>query len=208
MWLTDVKKSLEPRQGFISSSRANIERQLDSFQSPSPWQRLFRRYTPQRWAFNVTAPVILVILLALIINSLVLTAKLSIPGDPLYSTKLFLEDVHLAFTVDQADKTALYILYSRERTTEFVELVMIGDYEVLPSAAARMEADIIASLRSIQDLRKQDNRLDQTMTAEMRATLSNEIFLLNILQRASPPTAYPGIELAINDARTGLIALR
>lgn len=208
VWLIDAKKNLEPRQGFIPSTRTGLERRLDTIHPKGAWQRLYRRYTPGRWAFNVTAPVILVILLALIVNSFILTARLSIPGDPLYSSKLVLEDLRLALTFNRADKTALYIQYSRERTTEFVELVLEGNYQVLPSAASHMETEIIAALRSIQSLSYQDIYVEQPMASEMRTTLSNEIFMLNILQHSSPPSAYPGIEIAINIAQNGLLALR
>jgi hypothetical protein len=207
LWLKQARISCATRPGFIIDSRKYLETKIGSMQPISFWKRISMRYTPGRWVFNVTAPVILLVLLALIFNSLVLTARLSIPGDPLYSTKLLLEDLHLAFTFNQADKTALYIQYSQERTTEFVQLILEGDYQVLPYAASRMETDIIASLHSIQDLSQQDVYLVQSMTGDMRETLSNEIFMLNILQRASPPSASPDIELAINVAQSGLLAL-
>jgi hypothetical protein len=119
-----------------------------------------------------------------------------------------LEDSRLAFTFNQADKTALYIQYSRERTTEFVQLVLEGDYKDLPVQATRMETELIASLRSIQKLSPEGVYTEQPMSSELRETLSNEILLLTTLQRASPPSAYPGIELAINVAQTGVLALR
>jgi hypothetical protein len=208
LWLSDANKNLEPRPGFIASSRSYMERQFETIQPQGPWQRLLRRYTPQRWAFNVTAPVILIVLLALIVNSVILTARLSIPGDSLYSTKLLMEDIRLAFTFNQVDKTNLYLQYSRERATEFVELVLEGDYQGLPAQASRMETEIIASLRSAQNLSPEGVYAEQTMTSELRDTLSNEILMLTMLERASPPSAYTGIELAINVAQTGVLALR
>ncbi len=207
LWLTDAKKNLEPPQGFIISSRACMEIQLEAIQPQGFWYRLLKRYTPQRWVFNVAAPIVLVLLLALIINSLVLTARLSIPGESLYSTKILLENLQLALTFDQAKKTDLYIQYSRERTTEFVELVLEGDYEVLPTAAARSESEIIAYLHSINKLKNQNLTEELPKKAELKETLSNEIYILNILKGSSPPTAYPGIELAIQAAQSGLFAL-
>ncbi len=208
LWLKQARISCGTRPGFIIDSRKYLETQIQLMPPNSFWRRLMMRYSPQRWVFNVGAPVIIILLLALIINSLVLTARLSIPGEPLYSTKLLLEDVRLAFTINQVDKTNLYIQLSRERTTEFVELVLEGNYEVLPAAASRVETDMIASLRSIQAVSNQDISTEQSMAADMRETLTNEIFMLNLLKSSSPPTASPGIELAIRVAQSGLMALR
>lgn len=208
LWLNQARISCATRPGFIFDSRKYLETKIGSMEPISFWKRISMRYTPQRWVFNVTTLVILVVMLALIVNSAILTARLSIPGDPLYTTKLVLEDVRLALTFNHADKTNLYLQYSRERATEFVELVLEGDYQALPAQASRMETELIASLRSIQNLSPEGINAEQPMTSELRDTLSSEILLLTTLERASPPTAYPGIELAINVAQTGLLALR
>ncbi len=131
--MENTKKNLEPRPGIIASSRKYIEDQYVKVQTHGLLQRIFRQHTAQRWVFNFASPVILVLLLILIINNLILTARLSLPGDPLYTTKLLLEDIHLAFTFNPVEKTNLYIQLSRERTTEFVDLVLEGDYEMLPA---------------------------------------------------------------------------
>jgi len=207
-WLLNAKKNFEPRQGFISSSRQYMEQQFETIRPHGFWQRLSRRFTTQRWVFNIAAPIIVLLLLALVINSAILTARLSIPGDPFYSTKLLTEDIQLALTFDQVDKTDLYMQFSRDRTTEFVELVLEGDYELLPPAATRLETEIIASLHSINDMPLQNQAVEHPMILQLRETLTNEIFMLNMLKSTSPTTAYPGIELAIQVAQSGLMALR
>ena len=207
LWLVNLKKNLEPRDSFILSSRKYIENQFTTIQPQGFWQRIFRLRSPKRWVFNIAAPVVLVLLFSLIINSLVLTARLSIPGDPLYSAKLLLEDIRVTLTFNPVDKADLYIQLSQERIIEFVDLVLEGDYEVLPAAAARLETEIIASLHSVNNLSNLDLAKKQPEIFELRDTLSNEIFMLNILKQTSPPSAYPGIELAIQVAKSGLMVL-
>jgi hypothetical protein len=208
IWLVKARQNVEPRPGFLPANRKYVEARIDTLQPHGFWQRLFWRYTPQRWVFNIAAPIIVLLLLALVINSAFLTARLSIPGDPFYSTKLLTENIQLALTFDQLDKTNLYMQFSRERTTEFVELVLEGDYEQLPSAAARLETEIIASLHSINAIPTHDLALEQSMIEKLRDTLSTEIVMLNILEKSSPSSAYPGIDLAIQVAQSGLMALR
>ena len=206
-WLVTAKDNLQPRKNFVSSTRKAMEDKFISIQPQNFWQRVFRRHTPQRWVFNLTTPVLVIFLLVMIINSLVLTARLSIPGDPLYSTKLFLEDARLVFTINPLEKTNLYMEYSRHRTTEFVELVMDGNYELLPAATKRLESDIIASLHAINDVALTDKTVQQPKTTELRRTLTNEVSMLKILQQSSPPIAGAEIETAIHIAQTGLLAL-
>lgn len=208
LWLHQARIACATRPGFIIDSRKYLETKIGSMGPISLWKRISMRYTPKRWAFNLAASVILIVMLALIVNSAILTSRLSIPGDPLYSTKLVLEDIRLAFTFNQVNKTNLYLQYSRERATEFVELVLEGDYQSLPAAASRMESENIASIQSIRNLSRQAGYMEQPMTSQMRETLTNEISMLTVLQHASPPTAYSGIELAINDAQASLMALR
>jgi hypothetical protein len=208
IWLQQVRLSVATRPGFIHDSRKYLETKIDSMQPIGFWQRLFWRHTPQRWVFNIAAPIIVLLLLALVVNSAVLTARLSIPGDPFYSTKLLTENIQLTLTFNQVDKTNLYMQFSRERTTEFVELVLEGDYEQLPSTAERLETEIIASLHSINDIPIRNQAVERPMTAQLKETLSNEILMLNMLKGTSPVSAYPGIELAIQVAQSGLMALR
>lgn len=207
-WLANARQNLNPRQGFITSSRKSIERQFVSIQPHGFLPRLFKRHTPQHWIFNLVTPLLLIFLLVFILNSLVLSAQLSIPGDSLYSTKLVLEDVRLALTLDRVNKTNLYIQLSRERTTELVELVLEGNYELLPPAAYRTETEMIASLHAIDNFPLGDQAVEQSMTSELKETLTNEIYMLELLKGSSPPAAHQGIELAIQSARSGLMALR
>lgn len=206
-WLVYSRENLEPRQGFISSSRAYIEQKVHSIPPQSFWQRVIRRYTPQRWVFNIVAPAVVLLLIVLILNSLVLSAQLSIPGDSLYSTKLTLEDIQLTLTFNQVEKADLYIQLSRERTTELVELALEGNYELIPAAASRMETEIIASLHALNNIADHYQAAERPMLSELRETLTNEIYVLNLLKSSSPPAAHQGIDLAIQTAQSGLMAL-
>jgi hypothetical protein len=206
-WLEQAKKELEPRQGFIASSQKYLEQQIEILPRPNYWQRLFKKFTPQRWVFNITAPIIVVIMLALVLNSLVLTARLSIPGDPFYSTKLVIEDIQLAFAFNPVEKTELYIKFSQERTTEIVQLVLEGDYEQIDPAANRFENELIASLHAMNNIPENIPMATVPVIESFRATLSNEIFMLNVLKETSPISARPGIDLAIQIAQAGVMAL-
>jgi hypothetical protein len=208
IWLRQARFALATRPGYIHDSRRYLETKIESLQPTGFWQRFSRRYTLQRWVFNIAAPVIVFLLLALVINSAVLTARLSIPGDPLYTTKLITEDLQLALTFDKAERTELYIQFSRERALEFVELVMEGEYDRLPTAAVRMESEIIASLRSLNDITTSDKAIEHSIITNFKNSLTNEISMLNVLKTTSPASAYSGIELAINVAKSGLFALR
>jgi hypothetical protein len=208
LWLRNARFALATRPGYIHDSRKYIEAKVEEIQPKGLLHKIFRQHTTQRWIFNIAAPVVIALLLALVINSAILTARLSIPGDPLYSTKLLLEDARLAFTFNPLDKSNLYMEYSRQRTSEFVELVLDGDYERLPAATNRMEAEIIASVRALNRISVADRAGQQPVTARLQHSLSNEIDILSILKQSSPPGATAEIEVAIQVAQAGMMALR
>ena len=207
LWLAEARKAHNPRPGFVTSSRHYIERAIALTPPRNSLQRLISRYSPQRWVFILASPVLLIIMLALMINGLVLTARLAIPGEPFYNAKLMIEDVQLTLTFDPQNKADLYLQFSRERAAEFVELVLDGDYTLLPAAANRMESDIIGTLHSLNTVSVRDPGMDLPMITNLKDTLSNEILMLNVLRDITPTSAHGGIDLAIQVARTGIIAL-
>jgi hypothetical protein len=208
LWLRKARFALATRPGYIHDSRKYLEAKIEEIQPRGFLVRIFRQHTAQRWVFNIAAPVVLILLLALVINSALLTARLSIPGEPFYSTKLFLEETRMAFTFNPVDKSNLYMEYSRLRTSEFVELVLDGNYEYLPAATTRLESEILASLNSLNKLSLADRTDAQLTETELQQTLSNEISMLRILQQSSPPNANAEIEAAIQVAQAGIMALR
>lgn len=207
-WISQARHITEPRQGYIPASRQYLEEKIAAQKPLSPWQRLLGHFTPQRWFFNLAAPILVIAMLALVVNNALLTARLSIPGEPLYGTKLFVEDLQLAFTFDPVRRTELNIQNSRQRTTEFVELVLEGQYDALPSAADRLEAGIISSLYSLDRISTQQAAMEQATLLQFRDSLSNEVSLLTVLKSTSPQSAHPGIDLAIQVAQSGILALR
>jgi hypothetical protein len=206
--LQQARFSVATRPGFIHDSRKYLETKIVSMPPRYPWQRIFMRYTPQRWVFNLIAPVIVLLMLALVVNSTLLTARLSIPGDPLYSTKLVIEDLQLLFTFNRVDKTNLQMQQTQERTLEFVELVMEGNYDDLPAAASRMEAEIVASLHALNTVSMSSPGVELPMLAKLSDTLTNELQMLNLLKATSPTSAHAGINQAIQVAQSGVLALR
>ncbi len=207
LWLREASQVVDPRPGFVISSRNYLESHIESMQPRGIWRSLIRRYTPQRWVFNLASPVLVALLLVTLVNSLVLSARLSIPGDTMYSSKLLIEDIQLALTINQTKKADLLIQFSRARMTEFIDLVLQGDYEYLPTAASRLESEITATLYSLEHIPIHEQANKQPMMAKLRETLTNEIFMLNMFKWTSPPSALYGIELAIQVAQSGIFAL-
>ncbi len=208
LWMANASKSFDPRPGFVTSSRRYMEQRIALVPPRTIWQRIFILRTPVRLFLNLSAVVLLLVVFGLVINSAVLTARLSIPGDPLYSTKLTIEDLQLAFTFNPERKLDLQIQFCRERTTEFIELVLNGDYALLPAAADRMDNNIISSLHSLNSISTRDPGYGLSNTARLSDALSSEILMLNVLRTTSPTMAHAGIDLAIEVAQSGVMALR
>jgi hypothetical protein len=71
-----------------------------------------------------------------------------------------------------------------------------------------LETEIIASLHSLNNVSDNDPTVEMSVITNLRDTLSNEIFMLNVLKATSPSSARPEIDLAIQVAQSGVMALR
>jgi len=205
--LHQLRYSIATRPGFIHDSRKYLETKIISMQPRHSWQRLFRIHTPQRWAVNLATLTLLVITLVALMNDMILAARLAIPSEPLYSIKLFIEDIELALTINQTAKMDLHIQFTRERTSEIAELILHGDYEYLPTAARRLESEITIITYSLEDtpMNPQNDKL--SFIAKFDETLNNVVFMLKILKWTSPSSASASINLAIQAAQSGMLAL-
>jgi hypothetical protein len=216
LWLEARKKSLAPRPGYVRSSRQYVTDQIQKgnvdgiLAGRISWISQLQD-TWQMWQMKQVLQFASISLLILTIfafsNVLSLAARLSIPGDSLYPVKLGIEQLQLAFTLSDAGDTELYLEFSKQRTTEIVDLILEGQYEYLPGTAANLEHQVNQAIISLEGVAEKDAMLAKTMETSLENTLDSQVLILAVLHGTSPPPARPGIELAMEVTTTGLSAL-
>ncbi len=210
LWLSSQQPALEPRPAYLGQGKHTLVTLLNATQASTStwWQRLWRPHSPQRVALQTLSLSLLVVSLALVMNTLILASRLALPSDWLYPAKLSIEHIQLALTIDPQEQARLQIELTQHRTTEIVQLVLENDYAHLPDTARRLEVQIDAALGDLEDAHDDDSIQAQALVESMKTMLENETFILTVLRDLQPTYASSGLDQAIAAANAGLNALQ
>lgn len=212
LWLRLRKQSLDARPGFMTDSRAHLERNLQSAQ-PSVkrvgiFQRWFATPLPRNPLLETLSLLTLIVCVVFVAHNVILMSALSLPGEPFYAVKLSLEQSRLAFTFDPQKDALLQIEMSQQRTSEIIELILNQDYQALPHATQRMEKHLLLTLTSLQEMKKSNPLEGQQLEQSYAQALATENMILSILLDTYPVEERQYIEMALQVTARGLAYLQ
>ncbi len=145
--MTNELRTIQPRPDF----RARARYQLRSELREAATRRGFRFFGwHPRWATAIA----IVLALVLAGSGTVAAAGNSMPGEPLYPTKLATERVRLAMTPSNLDKAQLYARFADKRVLEIARMAEKGKPKLVEQTARRLDTHLmmIASLVSVQKM--------------------------------------------------------
>lgn len=193
LWLRSRRAALEARPAYLSAARQRLVTQLRSVPQTAPASRRWIDTSPRSLVLEFVTLALLIVTMFAVGNNIRLASHLALPGEPLYPVKLALENLELALNSDPAREASLHTEFSRQRTSEVVELVLIGKYAPVPATAARLEAHIEAALADMDQLALSNPAQARQMEAALQDSLDNESFILQVLLETSPEEAAPGL---------------
>jgi len=117
--ITKRTTAIEPRPEFKAKARYQFHLAIQDLQTNKG--RFFSRLRLQ-WATALTA----VVILLLGSSGIFVAANNSIPGNPLYSVKLAIEQVQMNLTFSDAGKANLLATLADRRVDEIIQLAKIG----------------------------------------------------------------------------------
>lgn len=167
--------------------------------SPALLERLIGWKNPtRRRARAMLVPVIKILLilglLAGAAGGTALAADASVPGDPLYSLDLALEDLQLALTVDPADEVDLQIRQLNERVEEMMRLVERGE-EINETMLTRFHLHLSTCLDRMAELDEPEMLREME---RLRATVQAQTQLMSLLEEETGnETSRRALERAI-----------
>jgi hypothetical protein len=208
LWLSSQQPALEPRPAYLGKGKHSLVTLLNATQAPTWWQRLWLPHSPQRAVLQTLSLSLLVVSLALVMNTILLASRLALPGDTLYPAKLSIERLQLALTIDPQEQARLQIEMTQHRTSEIVQLVLEDDFTHLPDTARRLEAQIDAALGDLEDAHDDDSIQAQGLAVSMKTMLENETFILTLLRDLQPAFVSSVLDQAIAATNAGLTALQ
>jgi hypothetical protein len=117
--ITKRTTAITPRPEFKAKARYQFHLAIQDLKTDK--DRFFHRLRLQ-WATAVTA----VLILLLGSSGIYVAASTSIPGNPLYSVKLAIEQVQMNLTFSDLGKANLYAKFADRRVDEIIQLAKIG----------------------------------------------------------------------------------
>jgi hypothetical protein len=162
-WLQSRSEVFNPRPGFVQLSQRRLVNRFRSnggqagTTATDTLSRIPAFFQERRMVFQYSALVTLTAVLLFVgYQSTSFLIQRSIPGDPLYETKLAQEELQVTLTRSEAGQTRLRIKYAQRRVVEMQELVMVGRDRHLAEAMANFEYQLAEAATGIMAVAKTD----------------------------------------------------
>lgn len=165
--------------------KLKLESQLRA-QHPN-WAQAFTR---ARWTNGVSQAVSLFLVLFMLVqvaSSINRAARVTIPGDLLYSVKLLGEQSQILFTPQIDQKTALYIDFTRQRSSEMVSLFFENRVNYIAPTAARLKASAAAADDLLNDPEMRDGPETDLLKQRLQQVLDTHQLAILTLPSILPP---------------------
>ena len=151
IWMGEVGRSLEPRQGFIPSARNYILNKIDQGTKPGKfWDQLFfpEMHTTARYVIVL----VVIIIFSIASGTVVLAGGRSLPGDRLFPLRRFNESISLLLTIDKGKKVELHKRLAQDYLVACAKLVSQGRSEDALEALRKYEMHISGTGRQLLEI--------------------------------------------------------
>jgi hypothetical protein len=113
----------------------------------------------------------------------------SIPGDPLYTTKLAIEEARLTLPSTEIGHIRLEIRYAERRTAEIQQLVLEERYEYIPQTIARFNAQVEEVVGELNQMASTHPAATLLLTSSLEEVVEDQIVMLTVMAVNAPPEA-------------------
>jgi hypothetical protein len=206
LWLGEHLTDLQPRPGYIEASRLRLVARLPNEKKrKEPLPIWTNRHSSSR-GLVLRFGTALVIVLALLANSLVIkaAAQVAYPGDPLYPVKRAEESLKLATAISSTRQAELLVVYTQRRASEVEELILEGRYEYVSQAALDFEQQLTLSLLMLEGIHISEPNQMEGLASDLAATLEGQALLMNVLVSMAPSNSRPGLQRTLTISQQGI----
>ena len=178
-WLQSRSEVFNPRPGFVELSHRRLVNRFkanqDQLGSPAgnPFSWIPAFFQERRLVVQYTALVALTAVLLFVgYQSTSFLIQRSIPGDPLYETKLAQEELQVTLASSEEGQTRLRINFAQRRVIEMQELVMAGREDHLSESMSNFEFQMTEAASGIKTMAMTDETGAAVLAAEFEETLT------------------------------------
>ena len=176
LWLQSRKEVFNPRPGFVQLSQRRLVNRFRDQGSTGGAVETFSRipafFLERRIAVQYSALLTLTAVLLFVgYRSTDFLVQRSIPGDPLYETKITQEELRITIASNQVDETRLRIEFAQRRVIEMQELVLVGRTELIDKTLENFEYQLSRAASGISYVAKSDQVVAAQLSSLFEETL-------------------------------------
>lgn len=213
LWLSAQQASLEPRPGFIAASRARLVADIKQQNTNAiAGRRLsFLDWTKQIFQrkYALQFALIFILFIGFISSGFVFVeaAYRSIPGDPLFTSKLAVENARLAFEFSDVGHARLEIKYIDHRSYELEQLLLLARYEFVPETVDRFDSQVEHAVISLEQLADSNPDEAMTLTASLDVVVEDQLVMLTAMSKSISPEASSSVQNALAVTQSSSISV-
>jgi len=203
VWLKSEGKALDPRPGFIDSSKHQLVGRIlqHGKQSSSRWRwsnLWFDVSTARRKRFAVHFLLLLLLVVSLFYSgkNLLRASDTWLPGDVTYPLKRLMEQTTLLLTPSMEGKARLHIEYTQNRLLEVQALFFENRYEEVPPTVVNFADHVAEAVERVNEIARRDPMTAKRLATDLQNTLSGQISLTFLMAGFTPsPTSIQYIQV-------------
>jgi hypothetical protein len=188
LWLQSRKEVFNPRPGFVRLSQRRLVNRFREQNSEAGVVETLSRipafFQERRIAVQYSALLTLTAVLLFVgFRSAGLLVQRSIPGDPLYATKITQEEMRVNLTSNEEVRTRLRIEFAQRRVIELQELVLVGRTDLIDKTLKNFEFQMDQAASGILALAKIDEikaaQLSSLFEETLRVPVNNFVGIVD-----------------------------
>jgi hypothetical protein len=210
-WLQKRSQVFNPRPGFVQLSRRRLTNRFKRNAAASSTETMSRIpafFQEKRLVVQYSALLTLTAVLLFVgYRSTSFLVQRSIPGDPLYETKLTQEKVRLNLAINDEKSTRLRLEFAQRRVIEMQELVLADRTELLDETLADFEYQMAEAATGIKSIAETDEAKAAEIASLFESTLELPMNNLAGIVDSSPENAPPDFVEMLNQVTADIFGL-
>jgi len=198
-WLQTRSDVFNPRPGFVQLSHRRLVNRFrnNSSRAGAPSTETISRipafFQERRMVVQYSALLTLTAVLLFVgYRSTVFLVQRSIPGDPLYTTKLVHEELQVSLTSSEVEETRLRIDFAQRRVIEMHELILVGRDGFLDETFDNFKFQMAEAAAGIMTVAKADASSAAELSSLFEATLT--VPVKNLVSILDTTTEFTSVE--------------
>ncbi len=211
-WLQKRTEVFNPRPGFVQLSRRRLTNRFEGYAGSSSTETMSRIpafFQERRMVVQYSALLTLTAVLLFVgYRSTSFLVQRSIPGDPLYETKLAQEDLRLSLSFSEENDTRLRLEFAQRRVIEMQELILVDRTSLIDETLEDFEYQMAEAAVGIKTIAETDEVKAAEIASLFESTLSLPMKNLVGIVDTSPDISSPDFVEMLNQVTADIFGLQ